>query len=338
MISKVYAVFIARLREFYRDRASLGWNFVFPFFLIIAFYFIFNEDNQANYKIGVISSGPVQEWQNEFFETKYVQFLRFEEKEGLEKVRRHKIDFLVEPREGKPWRYWMNSTSANGYLMEKVLKASVPDAIQAARFESKEVSYVDWVFPGVLAMNIMFSCLWGIGYIIVKYRQDGYLKRLNATPLKPYQFLLGQVLARYVIAIGVTAIVLVGGQWMIGFEMKGSYFDLFIAGSAGIFCLITIGMVVATRTTSKEFADGILNILSWPMMILSEVWFSLEGASEGVHMAANFLPLTHFVRASRAIMTDGVGLAQVYSEILILLGMSAVLLVVSSLSFKWDAD
>ena len=44
--------------------------------------------------------------------------------------------------------------------------------------------YVDWVLPGILGMNMMFSCLFGVGYVVVRYRKNGFLKRLRATPLR----------------------------------------------------------------------------------------------------------------------------------------------------------
>ena len=43
------------------------------------------------------------------------------------------------------------------------------------------VRYVDWLFPGILGMNMMFSCLFGVGYVVVRYRKNGFLKRLRAS-------------------------------------------------------------------------------------------------------------------------------------------------------------
>lgn len=102
--------------------------------------------------------------------------------------------------------------------------------------------------------------------------------------------------------------------------------------------MMSIGLAIASRTTSKEFADGMLNLVSWPMMVLSEVWFSLEGSSETIKFLSKLLPLTHFVQAARAIMTEGAGLLEIWPNIAALTIFSFVLIAASSIGFKWNPD
>ena len=71
---------------------------------------------------------------------------------------------------------------------------------------------MDWVVPGILAMNMMFSCLFGVGYVIVRYRKNGFLKRLKATPLNPFEFLLAQMISRLLLIQIVTVVVYAGLQ------------------------------------------------------------------------------------------------------------------------------
>ena len=337
MLSATLSVLRARLREFYRDKASLSWGFVFPFFIIIALYFSFSKEEQKTFFVGVVSSEKIEEIKHPFLQTKYIHFKKNTLKEGVEKIKKHELDLLIEPTNEKV-QYWVNSSSQKGYFLEKALVAESPVPVLRAQVEGKEIQYIDWVFPGVIAMNLMFSCLWGVGYAIVKYRQDGYLKRLKATPLTAFQFLLGQIGARYVISSFVTTILIIGGQKIIGFEMQGSYLDLAALISAGVFALLSVGLLVATRTTSKELADGILNLASWPMMFISGVWFSLEGASTGMKWFSELLPLTHLVSGMRAIMTEGATLSEVTPQLLTLLLMGGVLLALSAFLFKWSED
>ena len=69
-------------------------------------------------------------------------------------------------------------------------KTSSPRLRQANRRRS-ETRYVDWLVPGILAMNMMFSALFGVGYTIVRYRKSGVLKRFKVTPVKAFEFLVG---------------------------------------------------------------------------------------------------------------------------------------------------
>jgi ABC-type multidrug transport system permease subunit len=62
--------------------------------------------------------------------------------------------------------------------------------------EGREIPYIEWLFPGVLAMNMMFSALFGVGYSVVRDRKNGVLKRFSVTPLSPFEFLSAQILSR----------------------------------------------------------------------------------------------------------------------------------------------
>ena len=99
---------------------------------------------------------------------------------------------------------------------------------------------------------------------------------------------------------------------------------------------IFLGLLVAARLASEEFAGGLLNLLTWPMMLLSGVWFSLEGTHTVVQKAAQVLPLTHLVDGARAIMTEGAGLVDIAPHLLVLGLMSAVFLLIGSLIFRWE--
>jgi len=100
--------------------------------------------------------------------------------------------------------------------------------------------------------------------------------------------------------------------------------------------MISIGMLIASRTASEEFAGGILNVMTWPMMLLSGAWFSLEGAETWVKHVAQFFPLTHMISATRAIMNEGATLSQVMPDVWILAAMSVIILAIGAYIFKWE--
>jgi ABC-type multidrug transport system permease subunit len=80
----------------------------------------------------------------------------------------------------------------------------------------------------------------------------------------------------------------------------------------------------------------LLNLISWPMLLLSGVWFSLEGASGAAQLVSRLFPLTHLVEAARAVMIDGAGVWQVLPQIGLLLGLSLIFLAVAAWLFRWD--
>jgi ABC-type polysaccharide/polyol phosphate export permease len=87
---------------------------------------------------------------------------------------------------------------------------------------------------------------------------------------------------------------------------------------------------------SEELADGLLNLISWPMMILSGVWFSMEGTHPLAQKLSQLFPLTHLVSAARRVMIDGAGLFDVLPEISIMALLTLVLLGLASWLFRWS--
>jgi ABC-type multidrug transport system permease subunit len=200
------------------------------------------------------------------------------------------------------------------------------------------IRYVDWVLPGIIGMNIMFSALFGVGYAIVRYRKNGVLKRLNATPLTALEFIGGQLMSRIVMVVIVGLVLLLGARFLLSTLMLGSLALLVLTMFMGALALVSLGLLVAARLRSEEFTGGLLNMTTWPMMGLSEVWFSLEGAPHLVHQISQLMPLTHLVQALRAIMVDGAGFVAISDHLAVLALMSAIFLAIGSMAFSWDAD
>lgn len=319
----------ARNIEFVRDRSALSWGILFPLLLMLGFSLIFDAGDQNLYKVGTVGEG-----QHSFLESRYIQFISFEDQQSaITKVERHQLDLLINLQQQ---RYWINSTSPKGYVVEKMLIASGDAPLQQAVVTGKEIRYIDWLIPGVLGMNMMFSALFGIGFVIVRYRKNGVLKRLKGTPLSATEFLLAQIVSRLLLIIVVSTLVFIVCDLILDFAMFGSYLLLFAVLILGALSLISMGLLVAARLKSDEVASGVANAISMPMMLLSGVWFSLEGAPEWIIAIAKLLPLTHVVEAARAIMLDGAGLAEIGLQLITLAIMTLLFLFIGVKLFRWD--
>jgi ABC-type multidrug transport system permease subunit len=309
-----------------------------PLLIIFGFYFIFSGDTKELYKVAVLNNSAAVQSEFSFLQTRHIRFIDVNDLEpAIVRVQRHQVDMLLDVST-RPPRYWINEYSANGYVLEKLLQESfvtTSSSLQRELVSGQDIRYVDWLVPGVLAMNMMFSCLWGVGWVVVRYRKNGVLKRLQATPLTPFEFLSAQVLARIIIVIAVTLMVFVGADLVVGFTVRGSYLALFLVFLSGAACLTSMGLIVATRLKTEEVADGLLNLISWPMMFFSGVWFSMDGTHPFAQFIAGLFPLTHLVDAARRIMIDGAGVAEVFFEISLLSAVTLLLLLVSARLFRW---
>lgn len=337
-IKRFFAVFKARNIEFFRDKSSLGWNLFFPVLLLVGFSVIFSGEDRSAYKVGwVEETNETQEKKllNSFKDTRFIDFIDYKNIEIAKgKLSRHSIDLVIDNQNK---RYWVNDESTNSYLVEKIFSDKL-EGFTRFKTSGKKIRYIDWVLPGILGMNMMFSCLFGVGYVIVRYRKNAVLKRLKATPLSAFEFVSAQLLSRLFIVMFTSVIVYSGCNLLFNFFMLGSYFDLFIIGMLGAFCLISLGLLVASRSKSEELIGGLLNVSSWPMMMLSGVWFSLEGSPQVLKALADFLPLTHLVAGARAVITEGATLGDISYHVNCLLVMSTIFLSLGAYLFSWNAE
>ena len=341
MLQRIYAVFVARNREFLRDRGTLAWNLVMPVILVFGLAFVFSGEGRDQYTVGVLQNGPaVDATAHPFLESQFIEFVAVtDEAEGFRKVERHQLDLLV-TFEGDS-RYWVNPESPKGYFAERLLLQSDNEAggnVHKAQLSGEAIRYVDWVLPGILGMNIMFSCLFGVGYVVVRYRKNGFLKRLRATPLRPSEFIIAQVASRLSLVLVVTAFVYMGTHMLLDTRMEGDYFTLLLVTIVGSISMVSLGLLIAARVTSEELAGGLLNVISWPMMILSGVWFSLEAAGPTVQNLAKLFPLTHVLDSARAVMLDGATIVDVAPSLVMLTVLSLVFLALGARFFRWNPN
>ncbi|MDE2490638.1 MAG: ABC transporter permease [Elusimicrobia bacterium] len=313
----------------------MGWNLLFPLLVVFGFAFAFSGRGQDVFKVGVL--GRAADLPTALSTTKYLDFVPYADRGlAMTRLRHHELDLLVEP--GRPLKYWLNDSSPKGYLVEKVMLGALGSGPAPVRgvVAGPAIRYVDWLIAGLLAMNMMFSALFGVGYAIVRYRKNGVLKRLKATPLSAFEFLAAQVVSRMVLVMGVFAAVYHGADFFLHFVRLGSLLDLYLIFALGAACLVSLGLLLAARTGSEELAGGLLNLISWPMMFLSGVWFSLAGAPRPLRLFADLLPLTHVIDAARAVMTEGATLPQVAGHLWILAAMTAVFLAAGAWLFRWE--
>ena len=330
-MKRFLAIFAARNLEFFRDKGTFFWNLIFPLFLIFGLYFAFSGNKTVAYKIGIIGEARHQ---SDFSEYKYIQFVPYAElQQALKKLTHHQIDMVLDYTKNQ---YIINEESSNGYLIEKILLSDPNQIFERSTVTGKKIRRIDWLVPGVIGMNIMFGCLMGVGFVIVRYRKNGVLKRFKATPLKAVEFIVAQMFSRFFIMISMSIILFTGSNLFLHYIVLGSYVDLIITTAIAIFCLISLGLLFSTRIKSEELAGGLLNLTVWPMMVLSGIWFSLEGTPKAMQTASKIFPLTHFLTAAREIMLDGANLLGVMDHLAVLIGMTLVFLVAASFLFKWE--
>lgn len=340
MMRRFLAVLHARNLEFVRDRSALGWNVLLPALIVLGMWFIFSGGQKPLFKVAILNGSiPLAQLNNAFLKTRYVDFYTVSDQAQSEsKVAHNRIDMLLDLRDAAVPRYWVNESSPKGYVLEKILTGETDAHYTRGIANGRTIGYMDWLIPGVLGMNMMFSCLFGVGYVIVRYRKNGFLKRLYATPLRALEFIAAQVTSRLLLIMSITIAVYLGTNWLLGFYMAGSYAALLLVTVLGATSMISLGLMVSARVSSEEFAGGLLNLLTWPMMFLSGVWFSLDGAPQWMQDASKIFPLTQMLEGARTVMLDGGDILSIWPHLLALAAMTVLFLALGAAGFKWKAS
>ena len=324
-----WAIFAARNKEFYRDKAALSWSFVFPLLIIIGCVFAFSKPDDSVFKVGIY--GNID---SEWLEQPYLQVITYDDfDKGLQRIKHHQLDLFI--TDSPSTLIWINPESRRSLAAKQLLATVHPDW-PSKQLSGQAVRYVDWVMPGVLGMNMMFGALFGAGYVIVRYRRNGVLKRLQATPITAMQFLSAQTVSRLLIVVGVNTLIFIGCYLTLDLLVLGSLVNLFLILLLGSLSMIAMGLLIACRTANEELAGGLLNVASWPMMFLSNVWFNLDNAPAWMISMADWLPLTHIVKAARAVMIEGAGLAEISHHLFWLIVMTLAFIVIASALFRWN--
>jgi ABC transporter DrrB family efflux protein len=328
-----FAIFKARNIEYYRDKGSIAWAFMFPLLIIIGCTVAFSNPDNAVFKIGIYGDNKAYD-ELSILQQPYVKKIVFKDfPTALERIQYHQLDLLLSV-EGNNKSYWINTESTSSAAAEQLFLSTTKSFLKQ-QTSGRKVRYVDWVIPGILGMNLMFAALFGVGYVIVRYRNNGVLKRLQATPVSALQFISAQLASRLIIVVIVNSIIFIGCKLFLDLIVLGSYLNLLLITVLGALSMISVGLLVSCRTANEELAGGLLNVATWPMLFLSEVWFSLDDSPQWLRTIAEFMPLTHIVKATRKVMIDGATLIEVSSHLLWLAGLMLVCTALAASLFRW---
>jgi len=206
--------------------------------------------------------------------------------------------------------------------------------------EGDDRSYTAFLVPGIVAMSIMQLGIFGVVFALVQYRQQGVLRRLKAAPVNPAQFLFAQISTRLSISVLQTLILLVAG--MILFDLAvgdGGVVSWLLVIALAVFggiLFVTMGLAISGVAQTEEVAAPVTNLISMPMMFLSGVFFPLDALPGVVTVVTQFLPLTFLADAIRAVVTDGAGITDIWSELAGLAAWSALVFAAAARFFRWE--
>jgi ABC-type multidrug transport system permease subunit len=195
--------------------------------------------------------------------------------------------------------------------------------------------YIDFLIPGLLAMNLMSGSMWGIGWVIVEMRVRKLLKRLLAAPMRRRHLLFAFGLSRLAVIPFEMAVILVFARLVFGVQVAGSYAALGLVGAAGAASFAAIAILVSSRAQNAQTVNGLINLVTLPMFVLSGVFFSSAHFPEVTRPFISALPLTAMCDGLRAVMIDGATVAGTLPYLAVLAGWGVVSFLLGFRWFRW---
>ena len=334
--SPLVQLLLVRLRTFRREPEALFWTFGFPLVVTLVLGIAFRPVEGEPVRVVVVEGDGADALALRLASDAELEVSVRSERDARRAFVRGEALALIEPA-GTP-RVRSDPTRAESRLararIERALLAA-PPSIEDAPLREAGTRYVDFVVPGLVAMNVMSVGLWGIGWAVVDARSKKLLRRLAVTPMKRWHYLAAFLVAHFAVVLLTLSLVL-GFAWLaFGVGLAGRLVDYLLVISLGVVAFSAMGVLAASRTESVEVLAGMVNAASLAQLVLSGVFFSTARFPEWALVAVRALPLTALVDALRGVALEGRGVLELPLELAVLAGWALVSGVLGLRLFRW---
>jgi len=337
-MSSLYQLTMVRFKLVLREPEAIFWIFIFPILLAVGLGIAFRNRPADVLPVGATTPQLAQALGAD----KGLKAIQMDEAAGTHALATGEILLLAsEGPQGVTYEYDETNPDARNarLLADRAIQTAAGrrDAVTARNQLVHETGsrYIDFVVPGLLGMNLMGSAMWGLGFSIVEGRQKKLLKRMVASPMPKWQYLMAFLLSRLAMLVIEVLVFLCFARVAFGVPFRGPLWQL------AVICVLTslvfsaIGLLVASRAKTMEAVSGLMNLVMLPMWILSGVFFSASRFPAVIQPLVKALPLTAAIDAIRANMLQGTELQQQFAQLAILIAWFCIPFAVSLKIFRW---
>jgi len=353
---------LSDLKQFSRDRTALFFTFAFPLLFMLIFGLVFSGNNGVSYKIGLVDTdqSPVSTQISTVLKQVSIfnvdQSSNFEQE--LEKLKKGDIRAIVVIPAGTQTAiansqastvtvYFdpSQSTSSSiilstlqqitGQINQQLTKQPTLIQIKEQSVQTHELRNIDYLIPGILAMSILFLGLFG-SLTMVERREKKVLKRFGATPVSRSKLLASQVVYRLILAIIQAIIIIAVASLVFKVKVIGNWFELFGILLLGTLAFISIGYFAVSRAKTVEGAMPIIQLVQFPMLFLSGIFFPVEIMPTFMRPIVNAMPLTYLGDAFRQIMVQGTPLYPMWLDVAVLGAWMVICVSLAIRLFQWE--
>jgi ABC-2 type transport system permease protein len=207
--------------------------------------------------------------------------------------------------------------------------------IQTHMAFNPELKSVFMFVPGVMTIILMLVSAMMTSISIAKEKELGTMEILLVSPLKPFQVILGKVVPYILLSIINAIVIVLLSIFIFKMPVQGSL--ILLAAESVLFILtsLSLGILISTIAKTQQTAMMIsLMGLMLPVILLSGFIFPIGSMPLPLQVISNIIPAKWFILIIKGIMLKGVGMAFVWKETLILLGMTLFFIGISTYKYK----
>jgi ABC-2 type transport system permease protein len=344
MNKSLIQLILVNFKTFFREPAILFWAVLFPIIMAWVLGVAFSNKGESLRTVYVIGESAPEKITGEKVmgeETGNAYRIKFQpssEEEAIRAVKRGLTTLFIEVK-GDSLIYHFDPLNSDAQLTHLILERGIGDVdtknTAIDPLQTKGTRYIDFLIPGMIALGIMNACIWGIGWSLIENRMKKLLRRMVATPLKKPIFFTAQMFTRIILGAFETILLILFAWLYFGISITGSIPAFIAVFLSGIFAFAGIAILMASRTSKTEVANGLVNAVTLPMMILSGIFFNYHNFPDWAIPIIQALPLTLVADSIRAIFIEGAGFIDVLRPVVILCGIGLVTFTFGLRVFKW---
>lgn len=356
-MSSFWAMVIANCKMSVRNRQAIFWNLAFPAIFILIFGAVFGEGSENSFDIGVVGAdGELGQQVVTALEASdgfdISTGTEADEMDALNTNERSVVLVIPESLEGgQTIGFYYNEQGgptgsiarlATENALRSILDASIlggseNNQIEQHAVDTLNLTFMDFFVPGILAMSIMNSGVIGLSTAFTSFREKGILRRIKVTPFALWKFILARVVAQMLIILVDCVILVVVAKLVWGLTIRGNWLLSIGIVILGSLTFLAIGYAISSFARNTEAAASYANLITFPMLFLSGVFFAVDSLPGWLKPVLDVLPLKYLVHGLRQPMMYGHGIGSVWIDILVLGGIFVAAMAFAIRFFRWDA-
>jgi len=189
---------------------------------------------------------------------------------------------------------------------------------------------------GMIGYGVASTAFAGLAITMVIRRESGVLKRIRATPLPPWTYLLAVLVSTFVTFLIEAALLIALGRILFSVGLPDRSFSLLVALLIGAASFAALGLGLTSIVRSAEGSSAVVNFVYLPMAIISGTFFSPNKYPSFLKAIADVLPLTYFTKLTRDVMVHHHHIWSETGSIAIVLIWGVIGLVAALRGFRWQ--